>query len=60
MVCLRQSYAQLSEPTLSNPPPTRDDVRIALETVLIFVVQQGLINDAEYETVVNLTERMRG
>ncbi|OBT60202.1 hypothetical protein VE03_10313, partial [Pseudogymnoascus sp. 23342-1-I1] len=61
--------SSLPEPTSSTPAttasptsPTQNDARLALETLLnymVIAVQQGLINEAEYQ-IANLTERMRG
>ncbi|KFY32780.1 hypothetical protein V494_07848, partial [Pseudogymnoascus sp. VKM F-4513 (FW-928)] len=42
--------------------PTQDDARLALETLISYMesaAPQGLVNEAEYQTVVKLTERMR-
>ncbi|KFY75375.1 hypothetical protein V499_04664 [Pseudogymnoascus sp. VKM F-103] len=46
----------------ASTSPTPDDARIALETFLNYMevaAPQGLVDEAEYQTVVKLTERMR-
>ncbi|KAL5346616.1 hypothetical protein ACLOAV_008323 [Pseudogymnoascus australis] len=49
--------------TLTTSPicPTQDDVRLALETILRFIDQapQEFVEDAEHQTILNLTARMR-
>lgn len=46
----------------ASTSPTQDDARLALETLLNYMevaAPQGLVDEAEYQTVVKLTERMR-
>ncbi|ELR09252.1 hypothetical protein VC83_05439 [Pseudogymnoascus destructans] len=46
----------------ASTSPTPDDARLALETLLSYMevaAPQGLVDEAEYQTVVKLTERMR-
>ncbi|KFY15990.1 hypothetical protein V492_01640 [Pseudogymnoascus sp. VKM F-4246] len=46
----------------ASTSPTQDDARLALETLISYMesaAPQGLVNEAEYQTVVKLTERMR-